>query len=179
MIVPAELRVNHAYVVAYKLIINTVCVSAGPFTIICLLAAATVHAVHNSSNTTEIVLMRNQCERHANAMAMLLAVKFVLCYSLTIAITLFEAIIGVDNPNEGQRGVACLGGSSSSLKTGFKSQFISLGDTRLPSTLLYLVDISNLLVVINSATNFIVYFRWRRLFDANNESRRRHPTVSR
>jgi hypothetical protein len=106
MIMPAELRVNQVYVVAYKLIINTVCVSAGPFTIICLLAAATVHAVHKSGNTTDVSSMRNRNEGHANAMAMLLAVKFVLCYSLTIAITLFEAVIGVDDPNESRRRVS-------------------------------------------------------------------------
>lgn len=162
---PTALRISPTYVLYYKLITLSALVIVGPFVLILTLALLTANALRrNAANRRNL---RVSHFRHIYSRFECIFVKENTANGHNRQST-------VQHNNETAATRLSLVLSAKFLLCNMLTVFLTIVETVLGvhfDWFLYLVDVSNFLVVLNSATNFFVYFRWRRFFQ------RQHSTL--
>ncbi|CAI5453399.1 unnamed protein product [Caenorhabditis angaria] len=143
--VASPLRHNFVYLIV-RTVLRILFVSIGPNVFIFVVTILTVNILRVSNKSRRKLFRMNQSlieqyasrENNQTLLALMIAVKFLVLRGLVFAIDLFEVIIGFNDPN-----------------FPLLNQFMS-----------YAVDISNLFVIINSATNCMMYLKGAQWLDS-------------
>ncbi|KHN88490.1 putative G-protein coupled receptor C02B8.5 [Toxocara canis] len=135
IVVPTELRLDPDYISIYSVTLNMIFITVGPFCLITILSIRMIFIVTKARSlrfgmdARATLSGRNSNQENTTVMLLTVAVKFLICNYLMIAVNIWER----------------LAGSQIAIGTMYK----------------LCVELSNLLVVVNSASDSIVYFRWR------------------
>uniref|UniRef100_F1L6M3 FMRFamide receptor n=1 Tax=Ascaris suum TaxID=6253 RepID=F1L6M3_ASCSU len=135
IVVPTDLRLDPDYISIYSVTLNMIFITVGPFCLITILSirmifiVAKARSLRIGMDARATLSGRSTSQENTTVMLLAVAVKFLLCNYLMIAVNIWEH----------------LAGSQIAVGTLYK----------------LCVELSNLLVVVNSASDSIVYFRWR------------------
>ncbi|VDN60037.1 unnamed protein product [Dracunculus medinensis] len=152
MVVQYEITNNPFYAIFVHLIPDLIFRAPLPIILIAVLTARTLHKCQHRQ-VGNIVVHLNQ-RRSISFMLTTLNVKFILCNTLYMINTVLIEVLGYGGKTRYVRNVEKLEGKKRNIRNFCSSQ----NDQYVHS--LYLTDLSNMLLAIHSATNWLLFYRW-------------------
>ncbi|CAJ0572754.1 unnamed protein product, partial [Mesorhabditis spiculigera] len=141
-ILPTNLRIDDNYLLIYHLVLNAMFVCLGPLLLLTYLTFRMIFIVYSARKLRcSLEARSSSCLKTGNEnttrMLLTVVVKFLICNAPSMLLNLWEKVGGY---------FGAVGAGEAVSTPAFK----------------YCVELSNLLVVINSASDSIVYMRWWR-----------------